>query len=79
MDSSMDWLFQAAQDHVQAEWAVICRAPDGLTILILISARPIYLSLRSRYNRIIEIQSATIEILKQKAEPSTRSRRSGAR
>ena len=74
----MDWL-QAAQDHVQAEWTVVRGAPDGLTILILIAARLIYLSLRSRFNRIIEIQSATIEMLKQKAEPSPRSRRSSAR
>ena len=74
----MDWL-QAAQDHVQAEWAVVRDAPDGLTVLILISARLIYLNLRSRYSRIIEIQSATIEMLKQKAEPSPRSRRSGSR
>jgi hypothetical protein len=79
MDPSVDWLFQAAQDHVQAEWTVVRGAPDGLTILILIAALLIYLSLRSRYNRIIEIQSATIEMLKQKAEPSPRSRRSASR
>jgi len=80
MDPSMDWLFQAAQDHVHAEWAVIRGAPDGLIILIVISVIVIWLSMRTHYSRVIEIKNATIEMLeRQNAEPSRRSRRSGAR
>ena len=80
MDPSMDWLFQAAQDHVQAEWAIVRGAPDGLTILILVSVIVIWLGMRTYYNRIIEIKNATIEMLeRQKAEPSRRLRRPGAR